>query len=133
MSERSYSAAATVIRGDTRCDWRSRHKRPHCECKCVSTDQPPKRPDPAIYSQRQRLSQGLPTSWESPDIQTNWWDSWRFMDSIQVRAHNESNEASAVNTLAGQRLGHRATNVWNHWRKATRSCGRGCVERSWMR
>lgn len=97
MSERSYTAAATVNRDDTRCDWRPRPKRPHC--KCVSTDQPPKRPDPAIYSQRQRLSQGLATSWESPDIETNWWDAWRFMDSIVVHVHNESNEASAVNTL----------------------------------
>ncbi|MBN8211943.1 MAG: hypothetical protein J0M09_03415 [Xanthomonadales bacterium] len=97
MSERNLAAAATVGRNDNRCEWRPKPKRPHC--KCISTDQPPKRPDPAIYSQRQRLSQGLSTSWESPDIQTNWWDDWRLMDSILVRVHNESNEASAVNTL----------------------------------
>lgn len=97
MSERYLAATATVGRNDNRCDWRPRPKRPHCTC--IHTDKPPKRPDPAIYSQRQRLSQGLATSWESPDIQTNWWDDWRFMDSILVRVHNESNEASAVNTL----------------------------------
>ena len=97
MSERYQAAAAAVGHNDNRCDWRPKPKRPHC--KCISTDQPPKRPDPAIYSQRQRLSQGLSTSWESPDIQTNWWDDWRLMDSILVRVHNESNEASAVNTL----------------------------------
>lgn len=54
---------------------------------------------PAIYSQRQRLSQGSTASWGSPDVQTNWWDDWRFMDSIMVRVQNASSEASAVNTL----------------------------------
>ena len=97
MSDSNSSSAAISSRNDNRCEWRPKPKRPHC--KCISTDQPPKRPDPAIYSQPQRLSSGQSASWESPDIQTNWWDDWRFMDSIQIRIHNESNEASAVNTL----------------------------------
>ena len=74
-----------------------RMRRSHC--KCISTDKPPKRPDPAIYSQWQRLTQGVAASWESPDIKTNWWEPWRFMDSVEVTVRNESNEASAVNTL----------------------------------
>ena len=100
MSDSNSSSAAISSRDDNRCEWRPKPKRPHC--KCISTDQPPKRPDPAIYSQPQRLSSGQSASWESPDIQTNWWDDWRFMDSIQIRIHNESNEASAVNTLQVQ-------------------------------
>ena len=79
MSERSIASAAVIGRNDDRCEWRPRPKRPHC--RCIGTDQPPKRPDPAIYSQPQRLSSGQSASWESPDIQTNWWDDWRFMDS----------------------------------------------------
>lgn len=97
MSETTLATAARIDRSDYRCDWRPRKKRAHC--RCIGTDQPPKRPDPAIYSQTQRLSSGQSASWESPDIQTNWWDDWRFMESIQVRVHNASNEASAVNTL----------------------------------
>lgn len=97
MSRPNPSVAVAAVRQNERCDWRTKPKRPHCSC--VHTDHPPKRPDPAIYSQLQLLSSGLATSWESPDIQTNWWDDWRFMDSIQVRVRNESNEASAVNTL----------------------------------
>lgn len=68
-------------------------------CHCLSTDKPPRRPDPAIYSQLQRISQGLSVSWESPDITTNWWAPWRFMDNIGVIVHNTSMEASAVNVL----------------------------------
>lgn len=68
-------------------------------CHCLNTDKPPKRPDPAIYSQLQRISQGLSVSWESPDITTNWWAPWRFMDYIGVIVHNHSTEASAVNVL----------------------------------
>lgn len=68
-------------------------------CHCISTDKPPKRPDPAIYSQLQRIAQGLNASWESPDIKTNWWAPWRFMDNVEVIVHNESSEASAVNVL----------------------------------
>jgi hypothetical protein len=97
MAPRNATATVAVDRGDSRCEWRPKPRRPHCTC--LHTDQPPKRPDPAIYSQLQRLSLGQPASWESPDIQTNWWDEWRFMDAIQVRVRNESSEASAVNTL----------------------------------
>jgi hypothetical protein len=99
MSEFARTAAqASVARSnDNGCDWRPRPKRPHC--RCIGTDHPPKRPDPAIYSQPRRIALGQTASWESPDIQTNWWDDWRFMDAIQVRIHNESNEASAINTL----------------------------------
>lgn len=97
MSERMSAVVERFVRNDHRCEWRPRPKRPHC--KCISTDQPPKRPDPAIYSQLQRLSQGLATSWESPDVWTNFWDDWRFMDNVRVRVRNLSNEASAVNTL----------------------------------
>ncbi len=97
MSEPTLTAAARLDRSDHHCEWRPRTKRTHY--RCIGTDHPPKRPDPAIYSQTQRLSSGQSASWESPDIQTNWWDDWRFMESIQVRVHNASNEASAVNTL----------------------------------
>lgn len=92
------SQAISIVNLDRRgCDFRKRKRRPHC--KCISTDKPPKRPDPAIYSQIQRISQGIYASWESPDIKTNWWIPWRFMDSIEVIVQNKSNEASAVNTL----------------------------------
>ena len=38
-------------------------RKQQAHCKCLSTDKPPKRPDPAIYSQLQRLSQGTDVSW----------------------------------------------------------------------
>lgn len=74
-----------------------RKNRAHCHC--ITTDKPPKLPDPAIYSQSQRLSLGQISSWESPDIKTNFWEPWRFKDNIEVIVHNESSEASAVNAL----------------------------------
>jgi len=97
MSDRNIAANIRYASNERRCEWKQRRKRP--QCCCIGTDTPPKRPDPAIYSQPQRLALGQPTSWESPDIQTNWWDDWRFMDAIQARIHNQSSESSAVNVL----------------------------------
>jgi hypothetical protein len=90
-------AAVNLAKRPKLCEMLIRKRRTHCHC--ISTDKPPKRPDPAIYSQLQRLSQGLAASWESPDVQTNYWSPWRFMDSIVVYVRNESTESSAVNTL----------------------------------
>lgn len=101
MSDRNIAASVRYVSDERGCEWKQRRKR--SSCCCISTDTPPKRPDPAIYSQPQRLALGQLTSWESPDIQTNWWDDWRFMDAIEARIHNESSDSSAVNVLVQMR------------------------------
>lgn len=101
MSDRNVATAIRTPSDESQCEWKQRRKRSQC-CR-IGTDAPPKRPDPAIYSQPRRLALGQPTSWESPDIQTNWWDDWRFMDAIEARIHNQSSESSAVNVLVRMR------------------------------
>jgi len=66
--------------------------------ECITTDKPPKRPDPAIYSQLQRLSQGMTATWNNEDIQVRGLTGFQS-DSIEVIVRNKSGECSAVNTL----------------------------------
>ena len=100
MSEQQVAAAKRL----NLCVPSVRKWRTHCDC--MSTDNPPKRPDPALYSQVQRLSQGMTASWNNPDI--SYWRSHSALgivslltevDSIAVSVHNESNESSAVSVL----------------------------------
>ncbi len=79
--------------GDRACAPRRRSPRNSC---CIHLDQPPDRPDPAIYSQYERLSIGLEASWNSPDITTNHWKPWRLMQEPEVVVRNISSTASAV-------------------------------------
>lgn len=66
---------------------------------CVRLENPPERPDPAIYSQQEELSAGREPNWNSPDITTNHWEPWRLFDEPEVRVRNLSGSVSAINTL----------------------------------
>jgi hypothetical protein len=52
--------------------WKRRnlpHPEREGEAKCLSTDHPSvRRPDPCIYSQQYLMQQGLPVTWDNPDI-----------------------------------------------------------------
>jgi len=58
---------------------------------------PPDRPDLAIYSQDEQFSLGLPPTWDSPDILTNFWNPFRLMTESSVTLRNLSPTATAVN------------------------------------
>lgn len=70
---------------------------------------PPDRPDPAIYSQRPRLSAGLEVTWNNQDITLfaapsfvdgEWqFDSHWFLDHASISIHNLSTTAAAINTI----------------------------------
>jgi hypothetical protein len=48
---------------------RQRHPKREPEVDCLNTDHPSlRRPDPCIYSQAYLISQGLPVTWDNPDI-----------------------------------------------------------------
>lgn len=87
-----YSSTRSVAR-DRPCRPRRRPPRESC---CIHLEEPPDRPDPAIYSQSERLSSGLEASWNSPDITTNFWSPWRLMPEPEVLVRNLSSSASAV-------------------------------------
>lgn len=71
-------------------------RRPSRGSCCVHLEEPPDRPDPAIYSQAERLGSGIEASWNSPDITTNFWSPWRLMPEPEVVVRNLSPSASAV-------------------------------------
>jgi hypothetical protein len=74
-----------------------RSKRHHCAT--VSDETPIKRPDLAIYSQRQIWANGSPPSWDSPDILTNAWRPFRLREEAEVKVRNLSLEAPAINAV----------------------------------
>lgn len=74
-------------------------RRPRSRSCCVVVDDPPKRPDPAIYSQEEELAAAREPNWNSPDITTNRWSPWRLFQEPEVRVRNLSPSVSAVNVL----------------------------------
>lgn len=61
---------------------------------CLRPDRPPFRPDPAIYSQEQRLKAGQPVSWDSPDITTNLGGG--IDENVVVTVRNLSPDSTAA-------------------------------------
>jgi hypothetical protein len=82
---------------------RERACRPHRQgivgtsCCLVPDAPPPDRPDLAIYSQAEQFALGIPPSWDSPDILTNFWNPFRLMPESQVTIRNLSQTATAAN------------------------------------
>jgi hypothetical protein len=64
----------------------------------VELADPPKRPDPAIYSQDEALALGQIPTWNSPDITTNNDIPWTLLPQVNVVVRNLSTTVSAVNT-----------------------------------
>lgn len=79
-----------------RCRPEKRRRKLSC---CFEPKEPPDRPDPAIYSQEELLSQGSEPTWNSPDITTNSWGPWRLLEEMRVKVRNLSGTASAINVL----------------------------------
>src|SRR5713101_8535728 len=73
-------------------------KKPRASC-CVAIKKPPERPDPASYSQEEKLALGQIPSWNSPDITTNEWSPFRLRQEAEVKVRNLSATASAANAL----------------------------------
>jgi hypothetical protein len=78
---------------------RPTHRYPPSHCACLKPDEPPKRPDPAIYSQVEQLSLGLAPTWNPDDITTNRQRPWTLLLEATAIVRNLSTEVSAVNTL----------------------------------
>jgi hypothetical protein len=89
--------ATTVLERTSVARWchPTRHQRGAC---CVTLADPPKRPDPAIYSQDQALALGQLPTWNSPDITTNRDIPWTLLPEVGVVVRNLSTTVTAVNT-----------------------------------
>jgi len=68
---------------------------PH-DC-CLVIKDPPKKPDPAIYSQTEQLLLGVNPTWDSPDITTNTFGG--LLNETRVKVRNLSSTTSAANVL----------------------------------
>lgn len=77
--------------------WCRPRRRPDRKSCCVETEPPPERPDPATYSQLERLSLGQLPTWNSPDLLTHDIPTYTLMKEPEVRVRNLSTTASAVN------------------------------------
>ncbi len=66
-------------------------------CCCIYVRTPPKRPDPAIYSQDEQLQFGQLPTWDSPDILTNHFVPWKLFAEVPVTVRNLSPLVNAVN------------------------------------
>lgn len=78
--------------------WCSPPPKTRRSCCCVAVDgPPPQRPDLAIYSQEEQLALGVPPTWDSPDILTNYWSPFRLMPEVNVSVRNLSATAFAAN------------------------------------
>lgn len=79
------------------CSPLTRRARPQ-DC-CFTPPVPPRRPDPAIYSQLEILERGLtvPLSWNSPDINSNSQPGTLLSTGVDVYVRNLSTVASAAN------------------------------------
>jgi hypothetical protein len=71
----------------------------------IIVNPPPYRPDPAIYTQSQRVAAGLDVTWNNPDI--NWFQpptyaggKWQIniQPAMSISIHNLSAKAAAINT-----------------------------------
>jgi hypothetical protein len=78
---------------------RPTHRYPPSRCTCLTPDDPPKRPDPAVYSQAEQLSLGIAPTWNPDDITTNQQRPWKLLPESTAVVRNLSVEASAINTL----------------------------------
>lgn len=77
---------------------RPQRKKPRSSC-CVTIEKPPERPDPASYSQEEKLALGQIPTWNSPDITTNNWSPFDLKPEAEIKVRNLSATASAVNAL----------------------------------
>ena len=83
------------------------HRRGTC---CVTLADPPRRPDPATYSQDQAMALGQVPTWNSPDITTNNDIPWALLPEVAVVVRNLSPTVTAVNaqvqvSLSGYGIG----------------------------
>lgn len=72
---------------------------PHDDCGSFVPDDPPERPDPAIYSQRELLAAGSTPTWDSPDILTVSFFPAQVLDPFEVTVRNESPDTAAVGAV----------------------------------
>ena len=88
---------AAVLQRSSAVSW-CRPTRRHGSACCVELADPPKRPDPAIYSQDEALALGQIPTWNSPDVTTNNNIPWTLRPQVNVVVRNLSTTVSAVNT-----------------------------------
>lgn len=86
-----------VLQRSSAISWCRPTRRQGSAC-CVELADPPKRPDPAIYSQDEALALGQIPTWNSPDITTNNDIPWTLLPQVNVVVRNLSTTVSAVNT-----------------------------------
>lgn len=65
----------------------------------VSEDTPIKRPDLAIYSQKELWAAGSQPTWDSPDIITNDWRPFQLRAEAEVIIRNLSPDTPAANAI----------------------------------
>ena len=70
-------------------------REPPPRCGCLKLDDPPKRPDPAIYSQAEQLSLGLAPTWNPEDITTNRQRPWTLLPESNRRRGRRSDRMRA--------------------------------------
>jgi hypothetical protein len=68
-------------------------------CNSIVTSDPVEKPDLAIYSQQEELSNGNIPNWDSPDIITNSWRPFRLRNEANVKVRNLSPNVPAINAL----------------------------------
>lgn len=88
---------AAVAQRSSVISWCQPTRRRHTSC-CIALADPPKRPDPATYSQDEALALGQLPTWNSPDITTNNDIPWTLLPQVTVVVRNLSPTVSAVNT-----------------------------------
>jgi len=88
---------AAVAQRSSVISWCRPTRRRRVSC-CIVLADPPKRPDPATYSQDEALALGQMPTWNSPDITTNNDIPWTLLSQVNVVVRNLSTTVSAVNT-----------------------------------
>ena len=88
-----------ILRGNLGRWCRPPHRYPPSRCSCLHMPDPPKRPDPAIYSQEEQLALGVAPTWNPDDITTNQRRPWTLLQESLATVRNLSTDASAINTL----------------------------------
>lgn len=69
------------------------------KCNNIYVDDPVDKPDLAIYSQLELLSNGQIPSYDNPDIVTNSWRPFRLRQEASVKIRNLSPTVPAINAL----------------------------------
>ncbi len=77
----------------------NRKTRTSTGCNSIVTSDPVQKPDLAIYSQEEELSNGNIPNYDSPDIITNSWRPFRLRNEANVKVRNLSPSVPAINTL----------------------------------